>query len=76
MKLHPALYAAVMVACLMAALVVALLSFAALVNAVVGGVVVVDLLVLGYLAGVGADRADDWIQHSSYSHARGHTVRG
>lgn len=76
MKLHPSFYAALMVLSLMAALVVAMLAFLALINALVGVVVVVDLLVLGYLAGIGLDRADDWLQHNSYKHALGHTVRG
>lgn len=76
MKLHPSFYAALMVLSLMAALVVAMLAFLALINALVGGVVVASLTTIGFLASVGVDRAEAWAQHNSYKHALGHTVRG
>lgn len=74
MRVHLSFYAAVMVAALAATVVVAMLAFMAIIPGLVGAVIAIDLLILGWLASIGAGRADDWLQHDSYEHALGHTV--
>lgn len=75
MRLHPSFYAALMALALLAFAVTLVLALMAIIPGLVGAVIAIDLLILGCLASIGADRADYWLQHDSYSHALGHTVR-